>query len=192
MGIKFYKSYLCILLAVGVYSNNAFSQERYAAIDPDAVASDQQELAAAPEAFEATPDPVVETAKPVKATAQKKSQAAEQARAAERATALDEERGISAPMTEDDVEAPKVVKRIKERRLETAPVAAEEQPEMTVKVNEKSHRKVTYESVPATQREAFIERMELARRILMKTGRAYDYRTVTLSDLRIIAKSLRM
>ncbi len=49
---------------------------------------------------------------------------------------------------------------------------------------------ITYDPVPKEQVDSISDRLELTRKILLKTGRAYDYKTVTLRELQAISQAL--
>jgi len=188
MGTRlFYTNRVSLVLALGfitigsvALAPRAVAQERYAAIDPDAVAPEQQQYADAPASLEATPEDEGSaasqpaTAAPEKVAESKridkKAQKRMKVRSEEEVT-----RNVSSSEETSTVDAP------------TRVVA-----ETNLRSGELRQHKVQYDALPQDQREAFLDRMELARRILLKSGRVYDYRVTTLKELRAIAKSLNI
>lgn len=164
------------------------AQERYAAIDPDSVTiGSVSDVNEAPDSFAASEEDysgaadvdavesstaALESAKPPKLKRSKKKASASKR--------IKERKIVKPSISERSAELGV------ENEMELAPLV-EEAPIKTVGRTEK---RISYETVPSKQREAFVERLEITRRILMKTGRAYDYKTMTLSELRIVAKSL--
>jgi len=97
---------------------------------------------------------------------------------------VDEQPGFAVPAESDPAAAPALA--LKQTR---APVRAAK-PKVPAPAAQPKVVSSAFDSVPASQSEAILQRLKIVENLVRNYGRAYDYRTHTLKELQLIQSTL--